>query len=282
MILVVKLDKLTREFSIRVATLLEQAVPAVKVNGLIMSSWHDTDPFWIDFHDVMFHQRRWALAEEEVEGVIRLGWVAEESEILDMCCGPGRHALALASRGHHVIGIDRTVPYIEQARSRAADMGLDVGFEIGDARTYQNPGRFDASICLYTSFGYFEEAKEDLALLRNICVSLKAGGVFAIDMNGKEVSARVYKGRSWEDMENGAKLLEDRTVGPDWEWIENKWTVVQDGIQKETTFRVRMYSGVELKQILREAGFGSIQLYGDWTGIPYDEQARRLIAIARK
>jgi SAM-dependent methyltransferase len=247
-----------------------------------MSSWHDTDPFWVDFHDVMFHRRRWELAEEEAEAVIRLASIDSGTQILDMCCGPGRHSLAFAQRGYNVVGVDRTSAYIDQARERATQAGLDVTFEVGDARSYQAPDRFGAAVCLYTSFGYFEEQEEDLALLRNICSSLKAGGVFAIDMNGKEVAARAYKGRSWEEMENGTKLLEERTVGPDWAWIENKWTVVEDGVERETRFRVRMYSGMELRRALEEAGFREVDLYGDWTGTPYDDQARRLIAIARK
>jgi hypothetical protein len=43
-----------------------------------------------------------------------------------------------------------------------------------------------------------------------------------------------------------------------------------------------MYSGDDLSKSLLAAGFGSVELFGDWSGIPYDDQARRLIAVARK
>ena len=101
-------------------------------------------------------------------------------------------------------------------------------------------------------------------------------------MNGKEVAAKAFQKRSWEELEDGSTLLEERTVGPGWEWVENRWVVIKDGVKKETTFRVRVYSGGELRTILLSAGFESVELYGDWTGTPYDDQARRLIAVARK
>ena len=161
-------------------------------------------------------------------------------------------------------------------------MDANLEFLVGDARVYQNPGRFDAAICLYTSFGYFETEDEDLQLLKNVCVSLKDSGTFVLDMNGKEVLQRTFTDRSSEDLEDGSTFSEERTIGPEWDWMENRWVVTRGGVERETTWRVRLYSGEELRSILLLAGFESVELYGDWTGTPYDDQARRLIAVARK
>ena len=247
-----------------------------------MSSWHDTDHFWKQFYSVMFHQRRWDQAAEEADGVIQLMGIEPGAEVLDICWGPGRHALVLGEKGYRVTGVDRTESYIEIARQKAEDAGLTVQFLVDDARSYKDLDRFDAAISLYTSFGYFEDPEEDLRLLENVHASLKEGGAFLIDMNGKEVAARAFKKRSWEDLDDGSRLLEERTVGPGWEWVENHWVVIKDGVEKETTFRVRMYSGVELRRILLCAGFQSVELYGDFEGTPYDDRARRLIAVARR
>jgi SAM-dependent methyltransferase len=247
-----------------------------------VSEWHDTDTFWEGFQEVMFSRRRWDLASDEVEGVVRLTSVEPNAHFLDLCCGPGRHALALAGRGFRVTGVDRTPSYIEAAR---ANLSAAVGrheFLVADARTYRVPGAFDAAICLYTSFGYFESKDEDLQLLQNVCDSLTREGSFVLDVNGKEVLQRVFSETSTEDLDNGATLTEERTVGPEWAWVENRWIVRSDTAEKETTFRVRMYSGSELSQALRSTGFSDVKLYGDWTGSPYDDQARRLIAVARK
>ena len=245
-------------------------------------SWHDTDHFWEAFGSVMFHQRRWDMASEEADGVIRLTEIAPPAEVLDICCGPGRHALVLAERGFRVTGVDRTKSYIERARKKAEAAGVNVDFQIADARSYKDSNRFDTAISLYTSFGYFENPDEDLLLLKNVHASLKEGGTFLIDMNGKEVAAKAFQKRSWEELDDGSTLLEERTVGAGWEWIENRWVVIKDGVQKETTFRVRMYSGIELRGAMLSAGFQSVDLYGDFSGTPYDDRARRLIAVGRK
>ena len=106
-------------------------------------------------------------------------------------------------------------------------MDANLEFLVGDARVYQNPGRFDAAICLYTSFGYFETEDEDLQLLKNVCVSLKDSGTFVLDMNGKEVLQRTFTDRSSEDLEDGSTFSEERTIGPEWDWMENRWVVTR-------------------------------------------------------
>jgi SAM-dependent methyltransferase len=167
----------------------------------------------------MFTRRRWELADEEVDGVIRLTGAEAGADVLDLCCGPGRHALALGERGFRVTGVDRTASYIAAANERAAKADADLTFLVDDAREYRSPGKFDVAVCLYTSFGYFETIEEDTLLLRNVCESLKAGGAFVLDINGKEVVQRVFKETWSEDSEDGFRMTEVRTVGPEWDWI---------------------------------------------------------------
>jgi len=44
----------------------------------------------------------------------------------------------------------------------------------------------------------------------------------------------------------------------------------------------RLYSGAELAVLLRQAGFGSVTLYGGLAGGPYDHTAQRLATVAHK
>ena len=64
--------------------------------------------------------------------------------------------------------------------------------------------------------------------------------------------------------------------------IETRWVRVIDGKTDEARYRVRMYSAVELRALLLQAGFSDVQLYGDLDGRPYDRNARRLHAVARR
>ncbi|MEM9561271.1 MAG: class I SAM-dependent methyltransferase [Actinomycetota bacterium] len=71
----------------------------------------------------------------EVDAVVELAGLDAASSVLDVGCGPGRHALELARRGHPVVGLDISRRFVELARRSAADEGLDgATFEVADAR----------------------------------------------------------------------------------------------------------------------------------------------------
>jgi len=70
----------------------------------------------------MFPPERLAGARDEVAQVLALTNFTGR-EVLDLCCGPGRHSLALAERGYAVTGVDRSPFLLEQARQRAAEAG---------------------------------------------------------------------------------------------------------------------------------------------------------------
>jgi len=57
---------------------------------------------------------------------------------------------------------------------------------------------------------------------------------------------------------------------------------VKDGRARSFTFEHTVYSGRELKDRLVSCGFRQVQLFGDQQGLPYDLDATRLIAVARK
>lgn len=69
--------------------------------------------------------------------------------ILDVGTGTGRGAIALASRGAHVTGVDASAEMLAVARRRAKESNVDVAFAQGDAHALDYPDRsFDAVICL--------------------------------------------------------------------------------------------------------------------------------------
>jgi SAM-dependent methyltransferase len=79
-----------------------------------------------------------------------------ESRVLDVACGKGGPALLLAGTyGCHVSGIEIRPAFAEEARQRAAALGLDSRVEVrtADAATADfEPNAFDAALCLGASF----------------------------------------------------------------------------------------------------------------------------------
>ena len=86
--------------------------------------------------------------EQETDALIEALGLEPGQRVLDVGCGPGRHALALAARGFDVVGVDISERFVELARVAADDAALDVSFEVADARHLTFVGEFDAAISL--------------------------------------------------------------------------------------------------------------------------------------
>lgn len=90
-----------------------------------------------------------------IEEDLRSGWFRPGSRILDIGCGRGEIAFALAQAGMNVLGIDVAKPAILQARKRYMAEGLKLKFRVGDITSAALPafGKFDYLIdrgCLHS------------------------------------------------------------------------------------------------------------------------------------
>jgi len=249
-----------------------------------MSAWFDDDTLWESLEGFLFSQfRSFESAVREAEQILALVHLPQGATVLDLCCGPGRNALEFARRGFQVTGVDRTRRYIEAARAAARREGLTVEFVQEDMRRFHRPAAFDLALNLFSSFGYFTDAEENLQVLRNLHASLTPGGTVLLEMVGKEPLARDFQPRIWHrHAARDEYLLEERIVREGWSVIENHWIWMRGPEQKVYTWTIRLYSGAELTGLLSNAGFSVVQLYGSLAGTPYDQTAQRLVAVATK
>jgi 2-polyprenyl-3-methyl-5-hydroxy-6-metoxy-1,4-benzoquinol methylase len=164
--------------------------------------------FWLALEPFMFIKERWEGTPDEVDLLRELVELSPRAAICDVGCGPGRFSLEFARRGFQVTVIDRTLPYLESGRKRAADEGLAVEFVQADMRSYVRPNALDCAISMYTTFGYFEDAADNRLVLENILCSLKEDGKLVIEMIGKEILARIFLHRSWDQV-GDAYLLQE-------------------------------------------------------------------------
>jgi len=235
--------------------------------------WHEDDDFWEMTAPLMFTEARWTAAQEEIDRVVALLGLEAGASILDLCCGPGRHSLELARRGYAVTGVDRTAAHLEKARKRAEAEGLTVEFVQEDVRRFCRPEAFDGAVNLFTSFGYFEDPADDALVAANIWRSLRGNGRLVMDVMGKEVLARKFRERDWDE-QNGVIRIAERKICKDWTWIENRWIILRGEGRREFKVSHRLYSAAELRALLLDCGFESANIY--------DHEAKRLVAVAHK
>jgi SAM-dependent methyltransferase len=243
--------------------------------------WFENDDFWRELYPYMFPADRFAASHEQVEQLLKLTGITGRTA-LDLCCGPGRHAVALAQRGLEVTGVDRSQFLLERARERASEAGVSVEWVMEDMRRFRRPLKFDLACNMFTSFGYFEEEEDNLRVLRNVHESLRDGGAFVMEMLGKERLARVLQSAICTDYPDGAVVLQRPRVRDDWSRVDNEWTILKDGVYRIFRLDHAIYSGRELKDRLTACGFKQVGLFGDLQGSPYGVDAARLVAVARK
>jgi SAM-dependent methyltransferase len=244
-------------------------------------AWHENEQFWEAFRDFMFPPETIEQTPEQIDQLLSLLDLESGGRVLDIPCGVGRHAVELANRGFRVTAVDATPPYLETARERARDADVEVKFIHEDMREFRREESFDAIFNLYTSFGYFEERNDDKRTARNFYESLKPGGTLVLSLVGKETLAGQFEKRTWDE-QDGAYILEEHTIEDNWSWIENRWMIVDEGDVREFTVSHRLYSAFELSELLEGVGFEEVAIYGDFEGRDYDENAEKLVIVARK
>jgi len=246
-----------------------------------MGAWFEDESFWSELYPFMFPEERFHLAEEQIEKILALvGY--EEGAVLDLCCGPGRHSLALAKRGIQVAAVDRSEFLLRRAKEEAAKSNLEIEFVLDDMRHFVSDQSFSLILNLFTSFGYFDDIEDDLKVLQNAYRSLKPGGAMVIDVFGKEPLARKYQATNSTKFGDEVMLIQRNEICEDWTRCRNEWILVKGATARTFNFQTRLYSGQEMKDILRKAGFEEVKVFGDLDGNEYGVDAARLIAVGRK
>lgn len=257
--------------------------------------WHEDDAFWIAMKDFLFDEGKSTAARTQVDWIAQTLALQPGARVLDLPCGTGRHAIAMAQRGMDVTGVDRMAMYLDEARRAerrareaepGAPWGAPIAWQAGDMRTFaaspELHAHFDAALNLWTSLGYFDSWEENAEVLRSFRRSLKPGGHLVIEVAGREVLARVFQPRRWSELPDGRILLESVQVIDDWSRMRTRWIVIRnDGTRVERIMTLWLYSARDLRDLLTACGFDDIRIFGSLDGSAYDHTAKRLVVLAR-
>jgi SAM-dependent methyltransferase len=192
------------------------------------------------------------------------------SAILDMGCGTGRHAVALAQRGYRVTGVDIAAGMLAQARKAAEAAGVTVEWIEADATRFVAPRRFDAALCLCGgAFGILnlddDPAAHDLAVLRAIRTALAPGS--PLILTTLNAVARL---REIADADVRRGRFDLRTL----EEVYSETEETDDGT-KRVRLKERRWLPPDLIALLERADFTVEALYGGTSGV-WDRHSLRL------
>jgi ubiquinone/menaquinone biosynthesis C-methylase UbiE len=253
------------------------------VDGRGPSTTETWDAFFSDFY-LRAHgaSEPAGQAEEQALAVAALARVPAGGAILDVPCGFGRHAIALAGAGFRVTGVDRSATLLAEARRRAAEAGVEPELVAADYRELPLPAaRFDAAINLFTSLGYLGD-EEDTRVLSEIARVLRPGGRLVVELSHRDRLVRGFREQDWHMVGEGRVLLEQRTFDVRNGVAQTTQTLIEpSGARESQAWSVRVYTATELVAMLRAAGFAEARCYGDLHGGPLTTSSRLVVVATR-
>src|SRR5262245_22495811 len=194
------------------------------------------------------------------------------ARILDLACGPGRHAAEFSRLRANVVGFDLSRAMLRRARERTGACLVR-----GDMRALPfREGSFALAVNLFTSFGYFVDDAEHRLVLRQVAAALVPRGVFVLDyLNAEHVRRTLKLG----ERTAGRAVRVTRRIDADSRFVIKEIELRDEGRRFEE--RVRLYGAEELAALLTEAGLRIVARFGDYEGGPLNADAPRVILVGR-
>jgi len=231
-------------------------------------SWFNED------YLLLYRHRDMSDANRQISLILSTLKPDPSASILDLGCGEGRHSETLHQHGLNITGIDLSAVLIELGKSQFPHLNLSVG----DMRRIS--GKFDIILSLFTSFGYFDEDSENMAVLNSVSQALTPGGTYWLDyLNPAYVSANLEP-ETVRELAAAQRVIEKRRIVGD--MVIKDIVFEMDNGEKRYQERVKLYDKPCLEDMLRDAGLSPVGSFGNYEGARWSPESPRTILYAEK
>jgi SAM-dependent methyltransferase len=235
-------------------------------------SWFDSP-----YYHILYRNRDDKEAGAFIDNLTQYLVMSEDSFVLDLACGKGRHSVYLMEKGFNVTGLDLSEANIDFARQFE---NKKLEFYIHDMRKAFRSNYYDYILNLFSSFGYFETEKEEVDSLKYVAKALKKGGVFILDfLNAEYVKKKLP--------ESGIKTIDGIEFSIS-KFIEGDFVYKTISFLDKGTFhryveKVKLLSPESFEDLFQKAGLTITELKGDYHLNEFNpETSERLIIISKK
>ena len=238
-------------------------------------------PWWASQFDQQYlheYEPLFDLTQDRRE-VARLMEVLElpsGARVLDCPCGQGRHAHLLAEAGFNVDALEYSEDLLAVARKRGT--GKTLRYTQGDMRKLPTrwTGRFDAVVNLFTSFGFFDDPRDDERVLSQFArVLIWHGGA-------RDGVMAKFLSRDWWSSADGTMFGQERSFDPLSGFLEITSTWRGPKGHGERSHRIRLYTASELAMRMRDVGLVVEQAFDSWSPRALGRTSSEMLLVARK
>jgi SAM-dependent methyltransferase len=235
------------------------------------------DWFNSPFYHVLYQHRNDVEAQLFIDNLIHYLELKPQAKILDLACGRGRHSRYLNSKGFTVIGADYSTENILFAKQFESE---NLQFLVHDMRKNISDYQFDCVMNLFTSFGYFDTASEDLDVLKQCKCCLNDNGVFVLDFHNTSKILNSLVNSEAKTI-SGIKFEIERELKNGFLY---KNIEVVSGKSKHLYYeKVRAIAYTEFLEMFKKAGFNVKAVFGNYNLDIFDEaNSERMVFVLTK
>jgi len=209
--------------------------------------------------------------------------------LLDMACGSGIFAIAMAKKGLKVTGMDVSEPLLKIAREEAHYKGVEVEWVNASMSEFNPTHLYDCVTCWFDSLNYLLHIEDLSNTFKKACESLSPGGYFIFDMNTLYGLAVQWQRFPYFIQQETTDYLEITENSYDYELGIAEMRIImfertgKTWSRHEEIHRERGYAVDDILLLLENAGFVVEHLTGDPRQLtPLGDKDGRLWVVARK
>ena len=234
---------------------------------------------WFDspYYHTLYKNRDEKEAQVFIDNLIDYLQIPKGSKLIDIACGKGRHAKYFNKKGMDVVGVDLSQNSINTAKK---DENKNLQFSVHDMRENYQENSFDVVTNLFTSYGYFENNKDEQKAINAMANNLKKEGILIIDfMNAKKVIANLVLNE--QKMINNIQFDITRQVKDG--FILKDIRIIEGKEQQQFQEKVKAITLADYSEFITNAGLKIIDIFGNYKLDNFDEEiSDRLILICKK
>jgi SAM-dependent methyltransferase len=235
-------------------------------------SWFDTP-----YYHQLYNNRDYTEAESFITKLTADLQLPQNSRIIDLACGKGRHSVFLNQLGYDVLGLDlsrHSIEFDKQFENK------NLKFSVHDMRSPIDADPVDAVFNLFTSFGYFDLENDDQKVFQSVYDVLKPGGFFVLDyLNEEYVRKNIIPESVTKrgDIEfRISKKIEGRHIVKDIRFEA-------DGKSHHFFEKVKLHTLEAINSYASDCGFERIKIWGDYQLNAFEkETSLRCINLFKK
>jgi SAM-dependent methyltransferase len=243
------------------------------------SEWYER---WFDEDYLALYAHR---DVKEAQDFVETVWASLELRpgiaVADVPCGAGRHSLAFAQKGAHVVGVDLSSIMLERAAEVAESSPVRPLYVRGDMRHIPLASEYDVVANIFSSLGYFETEADNHGAFAELVRILAPGGILILDVINPKYLQSHFIAQTHRETRDG-EMIERRELDMKRKRVVKHIEIQHGNVIRKIRESVQLYEQPDLERLAEENGLLPLDFWGDYDASLFTSQSPRLIMLAKK